>query len=132
MKAIFLEGAHNTGKTTTCRLLFRNLITQGGELQWFQKINDKDFGCLLQFGGRKITIASSGDMSSGVSDAFWKSERDRNDIHIGCCRPEHKHPRQIVEQFPGSHVILKSLATDADNDRVLQEVMILLSDDKNA
>lgn len=75
-----LIGKPNCGKTTTCRLLYNELISCGAETV---KLNDGgDFSCSLKFLGKTVFIKSAGDSQQRVQDAIDKCF----DIVICTCR----------------------------------------------
>ena len=83
MTIIMLIGKSNCGKTTTCKCLYQELITNNAKIiKTTYKEKCGDFSCKLNYNEKIIVIKSAGDSRNRVSDALKK----QCDILICACR----------------------------------------------
>lgn len=75
MQLLILNGASNTGKTTTINYLFDKLISDGAKIENPKSTlggDPKDFEAILLYKGKRIGLFSMGDYSNQLSNAITK------------------------------------------------------------
>jgi len=83
MIIVLLIGKSNCGKTTTCKQLYQELISEHAKIQkTTYKENGGDFSCVLNYKEKIIAIKSAGDSRNRVREALKK----QCDILICACR----------------------------------------------
>jgi hypothetical protein len=130
-----LVGGHNTGKTTTCRLVKKELEQSGAKKISIKGISQRNvhkdskgdftFVCVLR--NKKILISSQGDIPSRVKDKIKKYTAITDiDIFVFVCRDSFKDVIEYAKSKSGGNNILlitKKEPTDEDNNKALKEIL---------
>lgn len=111
MKIIALKGANSTGKSTTLNLVYDALMSISGNKSTPKKIFGNDFECTVtQTNGTKIGFYTMGDYSGHTLKAIDTFQQLNVDILVLATNAKFKKPTVKIGQFPGSHILQKSVA----------------------
>lgn len=110
MKIIALKGAQRTGKSTTLTLVY-DVMSTSGNTSSPKKIFGNDFECIVTKANQvKIGFCTMGDYSEYTLKAINTFQQLNVDILVLAINAKFKKPTLRIGQFPGSHVLQKSVA----------------------
>ncbi|WP_278379559.1 hypothetical protein [Chryseobacterium arthrosphaerae] len=115
MKIIALKGKNKSGKTTTLNLVYDFLINIQGNKSTPKKIlgnvEQKDFECIVtMINQTTVGFYTMGDYSGMTLQAINAFQIHKVDILILATNSKFKKPTIRINQFPDSHIIIKSVA----------------------
>ncbi len=91
MMRYLIYGDAEAGKTTTCHIIMKALLSLGGVMRRFETISSDDFSALLEFYGLNVGIYAAGENNEHLRNAFEMVEETECDILIATVRRRIKY-----------------------------------------
>ncbi|MGG1921689.1 hypothetical protein AB1278_07755 [Chryseobacterium sp. NRRL B-14798] len=138
MRIIALKGKGNSGKSTTLNLVYDSLINIQGNRSTPKKILgnpvQRDFECIVtRINQTTIGFYTMGDYSKYTLQAINAFQLLNVDILILATNSKFKKPTRRINQFPNSHIIMKSIPNvkstvnmNAENQKDCNQILSLL------
>ncbi len=106
-----IKGKNNTGKTSLVKYTYKNLVSDGGEVLWYncKDFMNVDFFAVVMWHGLKIALNSIGDGITWIREGLNKAAECNVDVMINTSSiPEDKYKECIpISEFPISMDFLK-------------------------
>jgi tRNA A37 threonylcarbamoyladenosine biosynthesis protein TsaE len=127
-RIIVVYGDSGSGKTTVIKDIYKNLLQNGAVVKvspvWFGQGN-RDFKAVLTYQNKKIAFMSMGDYVQAASSAIAAFRLE--DILIIAYNTRHSTLKsEWLKNTSEIYIVRKSLASNADNTFVEQQVIGLI------
>ena len=103
MKVLIIFGVGNSGKTSSIKQIYNDLMAAGAKEKYFDKDNKKDFLAILEYQDKIITINSAGDNDGEVANGLKELEKqlpkEKWDYHICASRTKGGSIKAIQKNF---------------------------------
>lgn len=131
MKIIMLVGAHNSGKSTALKKVYEELKGDDKvqEITLDPHPNKYDFYSEIMCHGKKIAIATMGDVAYGVEEYFNKANSDKCDWFI-CANSLMPRIFKILCEVELGVTLVKHKPDDTDERHVVSSIIKILKNEK--
>lgn len=137
MKTIILTGCGGSGKTTTLKDLHQKLLDQFNVIQvpnaFLQHPNGDDiYDEVVTQKGQKIGIITMGDnyyTNHGVGFYFNRAKKDKCDWFV-CANSFILHNYILFDESIKGYMLMKGALTDGDQNRIIHDVVKILTNER--
>ena len=124
-RKIVLVGKDRTGKTSTLKIVIRELLNAGAKVlysssnfsRFIRGLKAGDIWVIFEYNGQIIYVTTCGDCRKVVLNSFVEAKRISNfidddiDIYIGACHPKYT-AKETIESFSGTFERVDKTARD--------------------